>query len=340
MLLFLPHFNLQKLNTLAVPAIAQLFVAVQNDDELREAITYSRTSNIPLMLLGGGSNIVLRNDFPGLVIQIKSTGKNVVTEDEEYVWLRVAAGENWHSLVEYTLDNAFYGLENLSLIPGTVGAAPIQNIGAYGVEVKEVISEVSAMEIRSGVIVNFTNESCRFDYRDSIFKQALKDQYVITSVTFRLKKNAQLNLSYPALREALASLDEREINPHVLSAAVIAIRQSKLPDPSLIPNVGSFFKNPIINIEQLQSLRSQYPDIAFYPVDTRRVKLAAGWLIDRTGWRGKEIGGVWVHERQALVLTNPNKLSGVAILTLAQLIKESVMTHFGVVLEMEPSIYP
>lgn len=338
--LFLPHFNLQKLNTLAVPAIAQVFVAVQNDDELREALAYARTENLLLMLLGGGSNIVLRDNFPGLVIQIKSAGKEMTAEDDEHVWLKVAAGENWHSLVEYTLDNALYGLENLSLIPGTVGAAPIQNIGAYGVEVKDVISEVGAIEIRSGVAVNFTNESCCFNYRDSIFKHALKDQYVITSVTFRLKKNAQLNLSYPALRAALALHKEEEINPRTLSAAVIATRQSKLPDPVLIPNVGSFFKNPIISSEQLQSLRSTYPEIAFYPVDATRAKLAAGWLIDHAGWRGKETGGVFVHERQALVLTNPNKASGVAILALAHLIQESITAQFGVTLEIEPRIYP
>jgi UDP-N-acetylmuramate dehydrogenase len=336
--LFLPHFNLQKLNTLAVPAIAHMFVAVEDDDDLRKALTYADTENLPLMFLGGGSNIVLRDDFPGLVIHIKSSGKEVVAEDDEHVWLKVAAGENWHSLVEYTLDNAFYGLENLSFIPGTVGAAPIQNIGAYGVEVKEVISEVGAIEVRSGVAVNFTNESCCFNYRDSIFKQALKDQYVITSVTFRLKKNAQLNLSYPALREALASQDE--INPHTLSAAVIATRQAKLPNPALIPNVGSFFKNPIVSSEKLQSLRSTYPEIAFYPVDATRAKLAAGWLIDRAGWRGKDIEGVFVHEHQALVLTNPNKMSGVAVLALAHLIQESITAQFGVTLEIEPRIYP
>jgi UDP-N-acetylmuramate dehydrogenase len=338
--LFLPHFNLQKLNTLAVPAVANCFVAVQNDDELREALAFARKETLPLLLLGGGSNIVLRDDFPGLVVQIKSQGKEVIAENEEYVWLSVAAGENWHQLVEYTLDNAFYGLENLSLIPGSVGAAPIQNIGAYGVEVKDLISELSAIEIRSGIGVNFTNESCHFGYRDSIFKQTLKDQYVITSVTFRLRKNAQLNLSYPALRETLGSLAADEIHPQAVSDAVIAIRQSKLPDPAVIPNVGSFFKNPIITLDQLQSLRSIYPDIVSYPVDTTRVKLAAGWLIDRAGWRGKDVGGAVVHEQQALVLTNPNKASGAAVLALAELIQQSIKIKFGVTLEMEPRVYP
>lgn len=336
--LFLPHFNLQKLNTLAVPAVANFYVAVHDDDELREALTFARTENLPLLVLGGGSNIVLRADFPGVVIQLKSQGKEVVAEDEHFVWLKVAAGENWHHLVEYTLDNALYGLENLSLIPGSVGAAPIQNIGAYGVEVKDLISELSALEICSGIVVNFTNESCRFDYRDSIFKQALKDQYVITSVTFRLRKTAQLNLSYPALRDTLAGLDNP--SPQAVSEAVIGIRQSKLPDPALTPNVGSFFKNPIINLAQLQVLRTTYPDIVSYPVDAARVKLAAGWLIDRAGWRGKEAAGVQVHAQQALVLTNPEKASGAAVLALAELIQQSVNAQFGVTLELEPRVYP
>jgi UDP-N-acetylmuramate dehydrogenase len=339
-LLFLPHFNLQKLNTLAVPAIAQYYVAVQNDDELREALTFARKEGLPFLLLGGGSNIVLRADFPGLVIQLKSQGKTVVAEDEHYLWLRVAAGENWHELVEYSLAHALYGLENLSLIPGSVGAAPIQNIGAYGVEVKDLISELSAIEIRSGIAVNFTNESCRFGYRDSIFKQALKDQYVITSVTFRLRKQPQLNLSYPALREALAGLAADEINPQAVSDAVIAIRQSKLPDPAHIPNVGSFFKNPVVSVQQLQSLRETYPDIASYPIDDSRVKLAAGWLIDRAGWKGKAVGEAAVHDQQALVLTNPNRAAGAAVLALAELIQQSVKATFDVDLEMEPRVYP
>lgn len=336
--LFLPHFNLQKLNTLAVPAVADYFVAVHNDDELREALAFARTENCPLLLLGGGSNIVLRDDFPGVVIQLKSQGKEVVAETDEHLWLKVAAGENWHQLVQYTLDNALYGLENLSLIPGSVGAAPIQNIGAYGVEVKELITELSALEIRSGIVVNFTNESCRFDYRDSIFKQSLKDQYVITSVTFRLNKTAHVNLSYPALRDALR--DVETVTPQAVSDAVIAIRQSKLPDPAIIPNVGSFFKNPIISSEQLHTLSATFPDIVSYPVNSRRVKLAAGWLIDRAGWRGKAAAGAQVHAQQALVLTNPAKVSGAAVLALAERIQQSVMEQFGVVLEMEPRIYP
>ena len=338
--LFLPHFNLQKFNTLAVPALAQYFVSVKTDDELREALAFARTENLPLLLLGGGSNIVLRADFPGLVVQIKSQGKEVVNENNEFVWLKVAAGENWHQLVEYSLDNALYGLENLSLIPGSVGAAPIQNIGAYGVEIKDWVAELSALNIRSGLSVTFTNESCQFGYRDSIFKQSLKDQYVITSVTFRLRKRPRLNLTYPALRAALATIAEAEITPQQVSAAVIDIRQTKLPDPTLIPNVGSFFKNPVIDQQQFEALQAENPAIVSYPAAANQVKLAAGWLIDQAGWRGREIGGAMVHEQQALVLTNPGKLSGQVVLELANLIKQSVLEQFGVRLEMEPRIYP
>lgn len=338
--IFLPHFNLQKFNTLAVPAVAQYFVSVKNDDELREALAFARTENLPLLILGGGSNIVLRDDFPGLVVHIKSQGREVVAEDDEYVWLKVAAGENWHQLVEYSLDNALYGLENLSLIPGSVGAAPIQNIGAYGVEIKELVAELSALNIRSGLSVTFTNESCRFAYRDSIFKQALKDEYVITSVTFRLHKQPHLNLTYPALRAAFADMVESDISPQQVSAAVIQIRQSKLPDPAIIPNVGSFFKNPVINQAQFNTLKVQYPNIVAYPAAGDQLKLAAGWLIDQAGWRGREAGGAMVHEQQALVLTNPHKSSGMAVLTLGELIRQSVFDQFGVMLEMEPRTYP
>lgn len=338
--LFLPHFNLQKFNTLAVPALAQYFVSVKTDDELREALAFARTENLPLLLLGGGSNIVLRADFRGLVIQIKLQGKEVVDENDEFVWLKVAAGENWHQLVEYSLDNALYGLENLSLIPGSVGAAPIQNIGAYGVEIKELVAELSALNIRSGLSVTFTNESCQFGYRDSIFKQSLKDQYVITSVTFRLRKQPQLNLTYPALRAALANIAEEDITPQQVSAAVIDIRQTKLPDPAVIPNVGSFFKNPVISQQQFDALKAEHPAIVSYPAAANQIKLAAGWLIDQAGWRGREVGGAVVHELQALVLTNPLRSSGQAVLALAELIKKSVFEQFGVILEMEPRIYP
>lgn len=338
--LFLPHFNIQKFNTLAVPAVAHYFVSVQSDDELREALAFAKTEKLPLMILGGGSNIVLREDFPGLVIHLKTRGLDVVAENNEWAWLKAAAGENWHQLVEFSLDNGYYGLENLSLIPGSVGAAPIQNIGAYGVELKDIFSELTALNVQSGLLVTFTNESCQFGYRDSIFKQAMKDQYIITSVTLKLGRKPQLNLQYPALRAALANIPDGEITPEQVSAAVIAIRQSKLPDPQQIPNAGSFFKNPIIPIEKFEVLKQQFPALISYPVNSRQVKLAAGWLIEQAGWRGRGGDGVRVHSDQALVLTNPGKRSGAAVLQVADQIVAAVMVMFGVQLELEPRIYP
>jgi UDP-N-acetylmuramate dehydrogenase len=338
--LFFPHFDIQKFNTLAVPAIARYFVDVQSEEDLREAMVFAKTENLPLLVLGGGSNIVLRADFPGLVIHMKSRGLDVIAENEEAVLLRAAAGENWHHLVTYALGNGYYGLENLSLIPGSVGAAPIQNIGAYGVELKDVFLELTAVNIQSGLTVTFNKESCRFGYRDSIFKQSLKDQYVITSVTLKLRKAPQLNLNYPALRSALGDVPENEISPEQVSAAVIAIRQSKLPDPGKIPNVGSFFKNPVIPADQFKLLMQRFPGLVSYPAGEHQVKLAAGWLIDQANWRGREIDGVKVHAEQALVLTNPGKRSGAAVLQLAAQVVASVKEKFGVDLEMEPRVYP
>ncbi|HSC68435.1 MAG TPA: UDP-N-acetylmuramate dehydrogenase [Cellvibrio sp.] len=338
--LFLPHFNLQKFNTLAVPAFAQYFVSVKTEDELREALAFARNEKLPHMFLGGGSNIVLRDNFPGLVIHIKNQGKEVVGENEEFIWLKVAAGENWHQLVEYSLDNALYGLENLSLIPGSVGAAPIQNIGAYGVEIKDVVAELTALNIGSGLLVTFANESCQFGYRDSIFKQSLLDQYVITSVTLRLRKQPQLNLSYPALRAELQNTGDGDITPRQVSRAVVSIRQSKLPDPAKVPNVGSFFKNPVISALEFATLKELHPGVVHYPAENGQVKLAAAWLIDQAGWRGKEVNGALVHPQQALVLTNPQAGSGASVLVLAERIKASVWKYFGVMLEMEPRVYP
>lgn len=338
-LLFLPKFSLQKLNTLAVPATADFYVSVTNQDEIKEALAFACERDLPILLLGGGSNIVFENDFHGLVIHLKLRGIKLIQETDEHVWINFAAGENWHLAVEYCLDNGYYGLENLSLIPGSVGAAPIQNIGAYGVEVKDLITELSTIEIVSGINVLFVNESCQFAYRDSIFKQAFKDKYIITSATFKLSKIAQTNLTYPVLQDYFAGEDLAAITPEQVSQAVIHIRQSKLPDPQQIPNVGSFFKNPVIDLMHFEKLIYQYPAMPSYPAGENHRKLAAAWLIDKTGWKGKELGGIVVHDRQALVLTNPQNLGGNAIIALAKAIQHSVFDTFGIELEIEPSVY-
>ncbi|GGY71407.1 UDP-N-acetylenolpyruvoylglucosamine reductase [Cellvibrio zantedeschiae] len=337
--LYLPHFNLQNYNTLASPVCAEFFVAVKDEAELLAALKFAKEKNLPLLVLGGGSNIVLHDDFAGLVIHVQFLGKELVREDENFYYVKAAAGENWSDFVDYCLDEHFYGLENLSLIPGNVGAAPIQNIGAYSVELQDVFSELTALDVKSGLAITFTHEACQFGYRDSVFKNALLDQFIITSVTFKLTKKPNLKIHYPALQSALADENEQDITPELVSQVVCDIRRSKLPDPKQIPNVGSFFKNPVVSLEKLAELQQKYPEIVYYPVDTHQAKLAAGWLIDRAGWKGYVLEAA-VHAKQALVLTNPSRLKGSAVLVLAELIKTSVTKEFGVDLEQEPRNYP
>lgn len=340
MLQILPNYNLQHLNTLAVDAVADFFADIHSIDDLGQALKYAQTHQLPLLVLGGGSNIVLADDFPGLVLHIKLTGMEVVAEDDEFVWLKVGAGENWQRTVEHCLDFHYWGLENLSLIPGNVGAAPIQNIGAYGVELKDVFAELQAMEIKSGVLVSFDSDACQFGYRDSVFKHRLIDQYVITSVTFKLFKEPRYNLQYPALADALRAIPPEELSPHEVSSAVCKIRQSKLPSPGEIPNVGSFFKNPVVSVDTLERLQRSYPEMVAFAVDQDQVKLAAGWLIERAGLKGYSEGNVAVHQNQALVLTNPGRGNGREVIALADKIADKVLDLFGVALEREPRVYP
>jgi UDP-N-acetylmuramate dehydrogenase len=337
--LYLPHFNLQNYNTLASPVCADFFVTVKDEAELLAALTFGNEKKLPLLVLGGGSNIVLHDDFHGLAIHIQLFGKELVREDDDCFYVKAAAGENWSDFVDYCLDRNFWGLENLALIPGSVGAAPIQNIGAYGIELKDVFSELTALDVKSGLVITFTHEACQFDYRDSVFKNGLKDQFIITSVTFKLTKEPRLKIHYPALQSALAEYQSEEITPELVSQVVCDIRRSKLPDPKKIPNVGSFFKNPVISRKMLAEIQQRFSDVIYYGVDENLVKLAAGWLIDRAGWKGFDHGAV-VHAQQALVLTNPRHLTGSAVLALAEMIKASVLKEFGVELEQEPRNYP
>jgi UDP-N-acetylmuramate dehydrogenase len=337
--LYLPHFNLQDYNTLASPVCAAFFVAVKDQAELIAALKFAQEKHLPLLVLGGGSNIVLHDDFPGLAIHIQFMGKALLREDAEHVYINAAAGENWSDFVDYCLDEQAWGLENLALIPGNVGAAPIQNIGAYGVELKDVFSELTALEIKSGLSITFTAEACQFGYRDSVFKNALKDQFIITSVTFKLTKLPALKIHYPALRDALANVPADKITPELISQVVCDIRRSKLPDPRLIPNVGSFFKNPIVSKARLADIQTKFPDVVFYPLDADFIKLAAGWLIERAGWKGFSQGAE-VHAQQALVIVNPQRLPAIAVLKVAEMIRQSILNEFGVKLEQEPRNYP
>lgn len=331
--------NLQTLNTLAVPCIAGNYLRVSTVDEVKQALQIAKELNLPQLILGGGSNLILPDMFPGLIIHITIAGMEVVDETEEHVWIKVGAGENWHDLVEHCLNFHYWGIENLALIPGTVGAAPIQNIGAYGVELDTVFEELNAVEKQSQIEVTFDRDGCQFGYRDSIFKNDMRDRYIVTHVTFKLNKTPAVCIKYPALKEALSQYPSDEISPRLVADTIIKIRQEKLPNPEEIPNVGSFFKNPIVDENKVTELLKRFPDLVKFPMENGLYKLAAAWLIDQAGWKGKEEYGVGVHSKQALVVVNPGKKSGQQVLELAQKIKTSVEQQFGVVLEIEPINY-
>lgn len=291
------------------------------------------------LLLGGGSNMLLVNDIDNLVVHLNSKGKEIIKQDDKFVWLRVAAGENWHDFVLWCLENNYGGIENLALIPGNVGTCPIQNIGAYGVEVKDVIEEVHAIEIETSKEVILSNFECKFSYRDSIFKNTQKGKYILTGVTFKLstKKHA-INDSYGAIQTILAEKSVKEPTIKDIADSVIAIRSSKLPDPDKIGNSGSFFKNPIVPVADFKVLQKKYPSIPSYAAGSKLVKLAAGWLIDQCGLKGKRIGDAGVHQKQALVLVNYGNATGENILDLAKSVQKEVKEKFGVTLEMEVNI--
>ncbi len=335
-----PNYNLQPFNTLSISAQAKFFATVSNLPSLLDVVSTARKKKLPLLLLGGGSNIVLTDNFPGIAIKLNLMGRELVKETDECVWLRAGAGENWHELVNHCLSHHYWGLENLSLIPGCAGAAPIQNIGAYGVELKDVFYELEAVQISTGDTVVFNKDACQFGYRDSIFKGRLKDQFIITSITLKLCKTPKHTVVYPALAAALKAIPEASLTPVDVSTAVCAIRRSKLPAVEEIPNAGSFFKNPLISHALYSTLQRSHPTMPAYDQGAAGVKLAAGWLIEQAGWKGKGMGGVLMHKHQALVLTNPKRASGAAVLKLAQAVCTSVVERFGVELEIEPRVYP
>lgn len=331
---------LDAMNTLAVPALAEYFYRAGSVAEVQAALVWLKQRACPLFILGEGSNVVLAPQLSGLVLVPQIAGRTAVDQPGDQVLVTLGAGENWHSVVQWSLAQGFYGLENLALIPGSVGAAPVQNIGAYGVELCQVFEQLQAVDLRTGDLVTFTAAQCGFSYRDSVFKSAARGRYLITQVTLRLWRAPRLNLSYPALRESLAE-DGKNATPEAVFAAVCALRQAKLPDPSVTPNCGSFFKNPVVAYAQWQQLQQQHPDLAAFdvppdPVLGKVKKLAAAWLIDRAGWKGRDWHGVVVHPRQALVLTNPQRCSGAQVLAAAQAIAEDVQRQFGVTLEREP----
>jgi len=302
-------------------------------------MAFAVEAGLPLLVLGEGSNIVLVDDFPGVVLKLAIRGLSIIKESADSVWLEVGAGENWHRLVQWSLSEGYCGLENLSLIPGSVGAAPIQNIGAYGVELKQVFESLQAIDRNTGEQLTFELASCGFAYRDSVFKQALKDRYVITRLTLRLSKQQRLHTGYGAIEAELHNMGLQEFDAADVSRAVCNIRRSKSPDPEEIGNAGSFFKNPVIDKVQFGALKRRFPNIVAFPDPEDRIKLAAAWLIERCGWKGYRQGDIGVHSHQALVLVNYGAGHGSEILDLAHRIKGSVSDKFGIELEIEPRVY-
>ncbi len=322
-------------NTLALAATARYFAAVTSLAELQAALEFARQKSLPLCILGGGSNTVFQGDFPGLVVQLALKGiRCEEAGDERLVY--AAAGENWDALVRHCLAQSWYGIENLIAIPGSVGAAPIQNIGAYGVELVNVLVSVRGLDLATGQERSLTAAECELGYRDSIFKHALRDNFIITEVCLRLHTDAQPNIHYAALREALPQ--GQPATPELVCAVVEQTRRQKLPDPALEPNAGSFFKNPIVDEAQAEALLSRYPAMAHWPMPDGRVKLAAAWLVDQCGWKGRRLGKAGVHPRQAIVLVNYERASAEELLTLAAAIQADVHQRFGIDLEIEPRI--
>ncbi len=331
------NVSLKVFNTLGIEALAAELVELERIQQCAELLAYCRAK--PVLIMGGGSNLVLAADFPGLVILNRLRGIRVLSQDHSSVLVEVAAGENWDDFVACALSQGWYGLENLSAIPGTVGAAPIQNIGAYGVEVGDFIFSVQVFSLDDGSLRELSAEDCQFGYRESIFKSALLDRNLITHVNLRLPLSPSLKLDYGEIRRSMqaSGIEEEKLTPVQLRQLIIQIRANKLPNPTMLPNVGSFFKNPIVSMGELETLQQRWSDVVCYPVDGQRAKIAAGWLLDRLGWKGKQLGRARVHDRQALVLINESD-SALDLLALKQAIQNDVFNQTGIALEMEPKL--
>jgi UDP-N-acetylmuramate dehydrogenase len=329
------NYSLKSLNTFGIDASARHFAVFKDTEQLDELI--ERAAGSRKLILGGGSNILLTNNFDGYVLKNDVMGMNIVKEDHLHAYVKTGAGENWHRFVQYCLERELAGVENLSLIPGNVGASPMQNIGAYGVEVKDVFYDLEAYHIAKRKVMTFSATDCEFGYRESVFKNRYKNEFIILNVTFRLNKVPQFNTSYGAIEEELSKMNE-PVSIHAISRAVINIRTSKLPDPKVIGNAGSFFKNPTVSAAKFEELKSAYPSLPGYPQESGMVKLAAGWLIEQCGWKGYRKGDAGCHAKQALVLVNYGHASGSDIFSLSEQIQDSVVKKFGVVLEREVNV--
>jgi UDP-N-acetylmuramate dehydrogenase len=337
MLQILENFSLKNFNTFGIDVLARYFVEINHEDDLVELFMDPQWLHIDRLILGGGSNMLFIKDFDGLVIHLNIRGiEHRISQQEAFV--EAGAGEVWNDLVNFCVDREYAGIENLSLIPGSVGASPIQNIGAYGVELQDVFRSCRAFEIATREFKTFTKEDCKFGYRDSIFKNELKGKYIIVSVKFRLSLVPDINLKYGAIEQELVNRNITTPTIRDVSRVVSHIRVSKLPDPSTIGNAGSFFKNPVITDAQFRQVQSQFPEIVHYPAGDSLVKLAAGWLIEQCGWKGKVVGNTGTWKNQALVLVNHGGATGEEVYSLSSQIIDSVYTKFGVLLEREVNI--
>lgn len=327
------NVDLTAFNTFRIKAVAEFFATFQSPDELGELIT----AHSPRLILGGGSNVLLTGDVRGLVMKNEVKGIDVVSEDIHHVYVRAGGGEVWHDFVEFCIARDLAGAENLSLIPGSVGASPMQNIGAYGVELKDIFHQLDAYDLHDRTVVSFSNVDCGFGYRESVFKKELKDRFVILNVTFRLNKTPVFNTSYGAISEELERMNA-EPSIRSISQAVINIRRFKLPDPAVIGNAGSFFKNPTVSTDKWERLRISFPSMPAYHQPDGTVKIAAGWMIEDCGWKGYREGDAGCHARQALVLVNYGHATGAEILALSDRIADSVHQKFDIRLEREVNI--
>jgi UDP-N-acetylmuramate dehydrogenase len=330
------NVSLKQYNTFGIDVIAKSFATFSNIETLKH-LTSTINSNI--LIIGGGSNILFTKNYEGLVLKNEIIGIEVVREDDNWVYVRSGAGVNWHTFVLFCINNNFIGVENLSLIPGSVGASPMQNIGAYGVEVKDVFFELEAYHIKDKKLITFDNKACEFGYRESIFKNKYKDEFIITTVTFRLSKKVNYNVSYGAIETELQRMNVQSLSIKSISDAIINIRSSKLPNPKLIGNAGSFFKNPTIVSEKFEDLKKIFPEMIGYKVSETETKLAAGWLIEQCGWKGFRQGDVGCYEKQALVLVNYGDAKGEDVLLLSDKIIESVKLKFDVLLSREVNVF-
>ena len=329
------NYSLKNYNTFGIDVKCRYFVESDTESEFLEFVSSYELKPEEIMVLGEGSNFLFTDDFDGTVFYPTMKGMEIVEENDEHVWVKVGAGEVWDDFVAWAVEQGYGGVENLSLIPGHVGAAPVQNVGAYGMEAGDTIERVEAIQIEKARKETISAADCRFAYRDSIFKGEWKNRYIVTYVVFRLTKVPEFRLNYGSVREELQKLGEVSLKN--IRRAIIQIRRAKLPDVKELPNAGSFFKNPVVSREQAGQLKERYPGLPVYPVDEDRVKLAAGWLIEQCGWKGKDLGKAGVYEKQALILVNRAGASGVEVARLANEVKKSVFMTFGV--WIEPEVY-